>query len=425
MSEVAQAPHSSPDGHSPQLRFPEFSGNWEEVPFYDCLNDILDFRGRTPLKIGMDWGGGNIISLSANNVKNGYIDFNAECHLGSGELYEKWMGKVKLVKNDIVFTMEAPLGKALLVPDDKRYILSQRVVAFKTKDYIDNLYFIQLIWSNKFQNTVDRLSTGSTAKGINQKSLKKVFVNIPLKPEQQKIAAFLTAVDNKIEQLIKKQELLGEYKKGLMQQIFSQAIRFKADDGSDFPNWEEKKLGDVVSTPVSDGPHLTPKFVKQGVPFLSVNNLVESKIDFSNVRYISIDDHLVFSKKCKPKKGDVLLGKAASVGKVAFVETDVEFNIWSPIAMIRPGNSNFSKYIYYCFQTRFILNQISKFTNSSSQGNIGMGDINKIIIKLPNKLEQTKIANLLSSIDSKIEQVGKQLRESKQFKKALLQQMFV
>jgi len=425
MSEVAQAPHSSPDGHSPQLRFPEFSGNWEEVPFYDCLNDILDFRGRTPLKIGMDWGGGNIISLSANNVKNGYIDFNAECHLGSGELYEKWMGKVKLVKNDIVFTMEAPLGKALLVPDDKRYILSQRVVAFKTKDYIDNLYFIQLIWSNKFQNTVDRLSTGSTAKGINQKSLKKVFVNIPLKPEQQKIAAFLTAVDTKIEQLSKKKALLGEYKKGLMQQIFSQAIRFKADDGSDFPNWEEKKLGDVVSTPVSDGPHLTPKFVKQGVPFLSVNNLVESKIDFSNVRYISIDDHLVFSKKCKPKKGDVLLGKAASVGKVAFVETDVEFNIWSPIAMIRPGNSNFSKYIYYCFQTRFILNQISKFTNSSSQGNIGMGDINKIIIKLPNKLEQTKIANLLSSIDSKIEQVGKQLRESKQFKKALLQQMFV
>jgi len=425
MSEVAQAPHSSPDGHSPQLRFPEFSGNWEEVPFYDCLNDILDFRGRTPLKIGMDWGGGNIISLSANNVKNGYIDFNAECHLGSGELYEKWMGKVKLVKNDIVFTMEAPLGKALLVPDDKRYILSQRVVAFKTKDYIDNLYFIQLIWSNKFQNTVDRLSTGSTAKGINQKSLKKVFVNIPLKPEQQKIAAFLTAVDTKIEQLSKKKALLGEYKKGLMQQIFSQAIRFKADDGSDFPDWEEKKLGDVVSTPVSDGPHLTPKFVKQGVPFLSVNNLVESKIDFSNVRYISIDDHLVFSKKCKPKKGDVLLGKAASVGKVAFVETDVEFNIWSPIAMIRPGNSNFSKYIYYCFQTRFILNQISKFTNSSSQGNIGMGDINKIIIKLPNKLEQTKIANLLSSIDSKIEQVGKQLRESKQFKKALLQQMFV
>ncbi len=425
MSEVAQAPHSSPDGHSPQLRFPEFSGNWEEVPFYDCLNDILDFRGRTPLKIGMDWGGGNIISLSANNVKNGYIDFNAECHLGSGELYEKWMGKVKLVKNDIVFTMEAPLGKALLVPDDKRYILSQRVVAFKTKDYIDNLYFIQLIWSNKFQNTVDRLSTGSTAKGINQKSLKKVFVNIPLKPEQQKIAAFLTAVDNKIEQLSKKQELLGEYKKGVMQQIFSQAIRFKADDGCEFPDWAEKKLGGVVSTPVSDGPHLTPKFVKQGVPFLSVNNLVESKIDFSNVRHISIDDHLIFSKKCKPKKGDVLLGKAASVGKVAFVETDVEFNIWSPIAMIRPSNSNFSKYIYYCFQTRFILNQISKFTNSSSQGNIGMGDISKIIIKLPNKLEQTKIANFLSAIDSKIEQVGEQLDESKQFKKALLQQMFV
>ena len=190
-------------------------------------------------------------------------------------------------------------------------------------------------------------------------------------------------------------------------------------------DWEEKKLKNVVSTPVSDGPHSTPKFVNQGIPFLSVDNLVENKIDFSDVRYISIDDHLIFSKKCKPIKGDVLLGKAASVGKVAFVETDIEFNIWSPIAMIRPSDTNYSKYIFYCFQTEFISKQINRFTNSSSQGNIGMGDIGKIIIKLPIKLEQTKIANFLSSIDIKIEQIVKQLDETKQFKKALLQQMFV
>jgi type I restriction enzyme S subunit len=75
-----------------------------------------------------------------------------------------------------------------------------------------------------------------------------MVINLPAKPEQQKIAAFLAAVDNKIEQLSKKQALLCEYKKGLMQQIFSQTIRFKADDGSVFPDWEEKELGDVVNT---------------------------------------------------------------------------------------------------------------------------------------------------------------------------------
>ena len=406
MSEVAQAPHSSPDGHSPQLRFPEFSGNWEEVPFYDCLNDILDFRGRTPLKIGMDWGGGNIISLSANNVKNGYIDFNAECHLGSGELYEKWMGKVKLVKNDIVFTMEAPLGKALLVPDDKRYILSQRVVAFKTKDYIDNLYFIQLIWSNKFQNTVDRLSTGSTAKGINQKSLKKVFVNIPLKPEQQKIAAFLTAVDNKIEQLIKKQELLGEYKKGLTQQIFSQAIRFKADDGSDFPDWKEKKLGGVGR--IRKGSQLNKSELTDTGDYPAINGGINPS---------------GYTDKWNTGKNTITISEGGnSCGYINFITS----KFWSgghcySIEELKGDVLNRFLFQYLKFNEHLIM----RLRVGSGLPNIQKGEINNFKVNLPSLEEQTKIANFLSLIDTKIEQVGKQLRESKQFKKALLQQMFV
>jgi len=406
MSEVAQAPHSSPDGHSPQLRFPEFSGNWEEVPFYDCLNDILDFRGRTPLKIGMDWGGGNIISLSANNVKNGYIDFNAECHLGSGELYEKWMGKVKLVKNDIVFTMEAPLGKALLVPDDKRYILSQRVVAFKTKDYIDNLYFIQLIWSNKFQNTVDRLSTGSTAKGINQKSLKKVFVNIPLKPEQQKIADFLTAVDNKIELLRQKQELLGEYKKGLMQQIFSQAIRFKADDGIEFPDWEEKKLGGVGR--IRKGSQLNKSELTDTGDYPAINGGINPS---------------GYTDKWNTGKNTITISEGGnSCGYINFITS----KFWSgghcySIEELKGDVLNRFLFQYLKFNEYLIM----RLRVGSGLPNIQKGEINNFKVNLPSLEEQTKISNFLSSIDSKIEQVGGQLDESKQFKKALLQQMFV
>ena len=424
MSEVAQAPHSSPDGHSPQLRFPEFSGNWEEVPFYDCLNDILDFRGRTPLKIGMDWGGGNIISLSANNVKNGYIDFNAECHLGSGELYEKWMGKVKLVKNDIVFTMEAPLGKALLVPDDKRYILSQRVVAFKTKDYIDNLYFIQLIWSNKFQNTVDRLSTGSTAKGINQKSLKKVFVNIPLKPEQQKIAAFLTEVDTKIEQLSKKQELLGEYKKGLMQQIFSQVIRFKADDGCDFPDWEEKKLGGIGSF-YRGHTYNSTNVKNNGLLVLRSSNIKNDKLVLDkDLQFVD----KICSDKISLRTDDIVIcmanGSKHLVGKsgVYYGDYDNKLTVGAFCSIFRTDNK-LSKYILQTVQYKRYLHILLAGTNIN---NLKNSELAELKFNLPVSInEQTKIANFLSSIDSKIEQVSKQLVESKQFKKALLQQMFV
>ena len=404
----------------PQLRFPGFSDEWEEKKLGNISKLTSSKRVYLDdyVQSGIPFYRGKEISELQKGLTPKDILYI------SNESYEQYKSKYGIPQvDDILITAVGTLGNILRIKDRKPFYFKDGNLIW-IKDIYEYSNFLEILLEVK-NKEIQKTSIGSTQRALTMVELRKLLLPFPAKQEQQKIAAFLTAVDNKIEQLIKKQELLGEYKKGLMQQIFSRAIRFKADDGSDFPNWEEKKLGDVVSTPVSDGPHLTPKFVKQGVPFLSVNNLVESKIDFSNVRYISIDDHLVFSKKCKPKKGDVLLGKAASVGKVAFVETDVEFNIWSPIAMIRPGNSNFSKYIYYCFQTRFILNQISKFTNSSSQGNIGMGDINKIIIKLPNKLEQTKIANFLSSIDTKIEQVGKQLDESKQFKKALLQQMFV
>ena len=211
----------------PRLRFPEFqdAGEWVEKNFYDLLEDVLDFRGRTPKKLGMDWGGGNIVSLSANNVKNGFIDFDAECNLGSKGLYEKWMGKVNLEKGDIVFTMEAPLGKALLVPDTQRYILSQRVVAFKTKKEVNNAFLIQLIWSGLFQNKMMMLSTGSTAKGINQKTLKKVNVIIPIdEKEQQKIADCLSYIDELITAQTQKVDALKAHKKGLMQQLFPSVV---------------------------------------------------------------------------------------------------------------------------------------------------------------------------------------------------------
>jgi len=408
--------------HSPQLRFPEFKSDWKESRIGKIYKDLR--TGSTPSRAVKSYFKGNNPWITSGELKYNRISTTFE------QITDEAIKDTNLVLYQpgtlfIAITgLEAPGTRGKCAINAVPATTNQSCLAFRKVDSVDNVYMFY--WYLKYGIPLYfKYAQGTKQQSFNNKIVEKFQIFLPAKPEQQKIAAFLTAVDSKIEQLSKKQELLGEYKRGLMQKIFTQEIRFKTDDGSEFPDWQEKKLGDVVSTPVSDGPHLTPKFVKKGIPFLSVNNLVESKIDFSDVRYISIDDHLVFSKKCKPKKGDVLLGKAASVGKVAFVETDVEFNIWSPIAMIRPSNSNFSKYIYYCFQTRFILNQISKFTNSSSQGNIGMGDISKIIIKLPSKLEQTKIANLLSSIDSKIEQVQKQLDSTKELKKALLQQMFV
>lgn len=206
----------------PRLRFPEFRGaeEWKERLFGDLLDDIIDFRGRTPTKLGMEWGGGNIPALSANNVKNGFIDYNAECYLASEELHLRWMGDVNLEKEDIVFTMEAPLGNALLLPDSRKYILSQRVVAFKTKADVLNPFLVQTIWGDGFQNAIGKLATGSTAKGINQKSLRTIPIRLPNKNEQRQIADCLSPLDDLITAQRQEIEALKTHRKGLMQQLF-------------------------------------------------------------------------------------------------------------------------------------------------------------------------------------------------------------
>ena len=210
---------------SQQVRFKaddgsEF-GEWEKTKFLDLMVDLWDYRGKTPKKLGMDWGDGEIQSLSALNIKKGFIDFDADCHLGSEKLYKTWMNKGDLEKDDIIFTMEAPLGNVALIPDDRKYILSQRVVCFKTnKKMVDNKFIFQLILSDQFQNRIEELATGTTAKGINQKSMQKIEVALPPKDEQTKIANFLSVIEQKIEVVAQQIEQAKTWKKGLLQQMF-------------------------------------------------------------------------------------------------------------------------------------------------------------------------------------------------------------
>src|SRR5258708_7706794 len=117
-------------------RLPGFSEEWETSTFVEIVEKYIDYRGRTPKKLGMDWGGGNILALSANNVQMGKIDTSKEAYFGSTELYKKWMVQGECEKNDVLLTMEAPLGNVAQIPDNKKYILSQRVLLIKPRDWL-------------------------------------------------------------------------------------------------------------------------------------------------------------------------------------------------------------------------------------------------------------------------------------------------
>lgn len=202
---------------------------WSIAPLGELLEKLMDFRGRTPKKLGMDWGEGGIPALSANNVRMGYIDFDKECYLGSEELYTKWMVQGDTRKNDLVFTMEAPLGNIAVIPDDRKYILSQRVVLLRTNQRVNHRFFFQYLRSDSFQKILETNSTGTTAKGIQQKRLVQLPVVVPPPKEQERIADILGAIDDKLEILFSKQSHHQTLKRGLMQKLLTGEWRVRVE----------------------------------------------------------------------------------------------------------------------------------------------------------------------------------------------------
>jgi len=246
------------------------------------------------------------------------------------------------------------------------------------------------------------------------------LVSIPRREsEQRAIAEALSDVDALLDGLDRLIAKKRDLKQAAMQQLLTGQTRLPGFSD----RWGLKRLCDIVSTPITDGPHLTPAFLTEGIPFLSVNNLVNNKLDLSSLRFISRNDHEEFSKKCRPRRGDILFGKAASVGQVALIDTDIELNIWSPLALIRVGDRALAQFVVFALQTRDVYRQIALLTNASSQGNIGMSDIGRIAIPLPTVPEQTAIAVVLSDMDAELAALESRRDKTRDLKQAMMQEL--
>jgi type I restriction enzyme S subunit len=187
-------------------------------------------------------------------------------------------------------------------------------------------------------------------------------------------------------------------------------------------HWTALRLRHLLAQPISDGPHETPEFTDYGIPFLSVDGIQEGELVFENCRYISEEDHARFSKKAKPRIGDVLMGKAASTGKIAQVKVDIEFNVWSPLAILRPNRQTCtSSFMEYYLKSSGAQYEIERLCTNNTQKNISMADIPRVSVSLPPLDEQRAIADHLdretARIDALIEEQGRLielLRERRQ-----------
>ena len=292
------------------------------------------------------------------------------------------------------------------------------------------LYLEKIAGTAKFE----MLFTGGGIKHLTKETFSRLTVPVITLPEQRKIADFLTAVDGRIGQLIQKKALLEDYKKGVMQQLFTQAIRFKdkvngearegalgCDHGNDFPDWEEKKLGEVSE--LVNGLTYSPEDVAEtGLLVLRSSNVQGGKIVF--------DDNVFVTSEVKEwnlsRPNDILIcvrnGSKRLIGKNAIVPDGCPPSTHGAFMTVLRGDQN--KFLFQLLQTDVYKRNV--YINLGATINsINGGDLKKFKFMFPSPDEQTKIADFLSAIDHKIESVATQITETQTFKRGLLQQMFV
>jgi type I restriction enzyme S subunit len=263
---------------------------WTSKQLSGVLSLILDFRGKTPKKLGMEWGGGDIPALSANNVEMGRINFSKECYFGSDALYRKWMTRGDAQIGDVVLTTEAPLGNVAQIPDERRYILSQRAILLRANDAeLCNDYLKHYLTSDLFQTLMRQQSSGTTATGIQRARLETLPINFPIsKREQTEIAAILSTVDRAIEQtgaLIAKQQHI---KTGLMQDLLTLGIdehgnlrseqthAFKDSPLGRIPmEWSTAPMRSVAHGGAQNGYFKKPELVGSGYKLINVSEIYQ------------------------------------------------------------------------------------------------------------------------------------------------------
>ena len=409
---------------TPKFVFSKEKNDWIKRPLLSNIEKILDYRGRTPKKLGLSWSDTGFLALSALNVKNGYIDFNADANYGDQELYNRWMGDNNLHKGQVVFTTEAPMGNVAQIPNDALYILSQRTIAFEVKHHLIREDFLAtLLRSPKIFNELTSLSSGGTAKGISQKSLSNLKISLPTSlDEQSAIGSLFRTLD----------DLLASYKNNLANYQSLKATMLSKmfpKDGEAVPEirldgfegeWEVVNLGtliesyDEIISGVSGFPIATSSrkgLYLQNDYFEGGRTGIDLTLDFHRVpmgyvTYRHMSDDSIFKFNKNNFETDVLVSKEYPV----FISND---------------SSDIDFLLYHLNNSRLFL----RFSTMQKLGGtrVRLYYKNLITYKLavPTLKEQQAIGAYFSNLDNLINSYQDKISQLETLKKKLLQDMFI
>lgn len=421
----------------PKIRFAQYTDSWVLTPLSDLVASV-DSGWSPQCDHGVaakgEWG-----VLKTTSVQ--WTGFESDKNKKLPQALAP-RESLSLREDDVLVTRAGPNERVGVVSrvdrDYPKLMLSDKIIRLRTKTGTNPNYLALSLSlkKNNYQIMSKASGLATSQTNISQKFLLQTKLGIPCLPEQQKIASFLSKVDEKIGLLSEKKDKLTEYKRGVMQQLFNgkwheqdgqlsfvpPMLRFKADDGSEFPDWEEKTLGELSEAP-SYGLNSAAKKYDGLNKYIRITDIDEESRTFTPNPLTSPKD---FDESYVLKDGDLVFARTgASVGK-SYLYNNQDGRLLFAGFLIKFTISNaIPKFVSYQVTTSQYENWVKVMSVRSGQPGINAQEYATYPLLVAHIDEQAKIINFLSSIDQKISLTNLELNKAKEWKKGLLQQMFV
>ncbi|HDP1942607.1 TPA: restriction endonuclease subunit S [Staphylococcus aureus] len=399
----------------PELRFPGFEGEWEEKQFADFT------KINQGLQIAINERKTEYSPELYFYITNEFLRPNSQTKYFIGNPPQSVIAN----KEDILMTRTGNTGK----------VVTNVFGAFHNnffkikfdKNLYDRLFLVEVLNSSKIQNKILSLAGSSTIPDLNHSDFYSISSSYPLLREQQKIGKFFSKLDRQIELEEQKLELLKQQKKGYMQKIFSQELRFKDENGNDYPEWESKSIQEIFEN--KGGTALETEFNFDGnYKVISIGSYsINSTYNDQNIRvnknkktekYILSKGDLAMVLNDKTKDGKI-------IGRSIFIDKDNQYIYNQRTERLIPFAENDNKFLWFLMNTDLIRNKIKGMMQGATQVYINYSSIKLISIQLPLLEEQQKIRGFLEVLSGITTEQLHKIDQLKERKKAFLQKMFI
>lgn len=392
----------------------------EYKPLKDLVELVIDYRGKTPLKLGGEWSSSGYRALSALNVKTKEIVAEDKIRYVNEDLYKKWM-KEEIIKGDILITSEAPFGQVFQWNSDEKIVLSQRLFALRIKNDYCSSYIFQYMASDLFYGELKARATGSTVEGLRQPALMKCKIAIPSLERQHRIASILSAYDNLIENNNRRIRLLEQMAENLYKEWFVR-FRFPGHEKAEFENgvpkgWKSIRIKEL-SQLKSGYAFKSEWFVEEGESVAKIKDIGGTLMDTSDFSHVD-RNNCIKAKRFLLVEGNLTIAlTGATIGKISIVPRH-DGNIYTNqrLGKFFMGDNPIENlpFLYCLFKQEAMVSTIINISNSSSaQPNISPEQIENLKI-IGNKEAIAKfnealkpMFSMILSIHSQNEQLTRQ-----------------